>query len=888
VDGIATTPNPSLVKALLINGADDTGEGGPIPNEEQGWGRINLNNILNPLVPAIYVDEEILLQPASNDVECDMEPIDTTQPMRISLIWTDVRGNNGSGIAGNPALMNALGLEVTQGTDTWFGNNFAGGWSQTGGVQDAIQNANPGDIVNNVQNVFIQNPNTTAGPYHLRISPENIVGDCLNPTNPTVNPANLQQDFALVIQNARLVNTEPMDVMLAIDRTGSMWGTPIALAKAAAIQFVDLLPTDNNHMAGLVSYATPCLEPYAPPCDPDASIVGKATVDVDLVAVTDALKTALTSSPAGPITGITAGGCTSIGAGLKMSSERIIELGAPLHRKVIILLTDGMENRSPCVADMLPLLRKEYRVHVIAYGTSINEGIVNDISSGTHGELLHTSTETELATFYHELLALETGAEVVGSDAGSFDSGEGASDADAGAADAGSNEANTQYKRFPLVKSDSKATFIVGWKKPAVSLDVNLETPNGITITPNDANNSPSMSYVERDTHVIYTLHQTGTLAQDWEGEWSVKINRASDSAPDAETYTASLLVRSSLRLKLVWDKLKYYTKDLILLNAQVIDSLHVLTNGVRMTVQSAVPQTGYGSMLTRAPHISLLRPSEDAVQGHLSSLEQLTQEEWKSVYITNIERAKTTFEMVYDDNPVKAVKSIFATPHIAKLKKRFRPVKDGIYTYKIKVEGTTASGAPFTRTRTVSKYIKSKPDAVQSKIEFLPIKPQQPKLLQVSFTPRDLYRNIVGPGYAETIEVMVDKGTLKGKPKDQSDGSYVIEIEATDKPEDMSISLMLDDVSIPVCMPFAVPTITPSLPIHGGRLEGKVEQLRFDENGNFLGFTLRTLTRTVDYISLSSRLADILAESLEKNLMVIISQDDSTGIINDVYLKGP
>jgi len=861
VDAIEYTPSPALVKAMLINGAVDTGEGGPIPNEEQGWGRINLNNVFNPVMPAIYVNQNILLQPGSADIEFDLEPIDTTQPMRITLVWTDVPGADPSGTAGNPALVNALGLELTQGGNTWFGNNFAGGWSQTGGAQDDIQTANPGDIVNNVQNIFIQNP---TGVYHARISPESIVGDCLDPTTPYDIPADFRQDFALVIQNARLTTTEPLDVMLCIDRTGSMMGDRIAAAIASGQEFFDLIPTGASHRAGLVSYAVPCHLPY------DTALDDKVTVDVDMDAVTDTLKT----TAQGLIRAMTASGCTSIGAGLTKSMQRIVDNGEPLHRKVIVLLSDGKENRPPYVSEILPRLRKEHRVHAVGLGGSINAALMQQIADDTHGQFLHTLDSDEVTPLYRELFALETDEEVVGHESGDFAAGE-------------EDETGTQMKRFPIVNSDSKATFIVGWKNPDVSLDVDLVTPKGETITPTKAQSSQNMSYLKRDTHVIYTL-QRPARATDWEGEWSVKVRRASDSVAAAETYTASALVRTSLRLKLLWDKVKYFTKDCVRIKAQIIDNQYVLKDGVKMAMRTTTPLKGYGTTLASVAKKAPLRPAEDAVEGAFAALEQLSEKDWRALYAESEEFAETSFKIISEDASERLGKPIFTTPRVAKLSKLFRPLKDGVYTYRIKVEGRTASGARYTRVRTVSKYIGAKVDAKISTVVLKPVKPQQPRVMRLTFTPKDLHGNLVGPGYAAAIKVDVKKGALRGSLEDRLDGRYSMEIEAAERPEDMAVTVSIADVSIPVSVPVAVPPVVPTLPVPTAKPEGKVEQLRFDQKGNFQGFSLKILGGSIDFPSIYSRLAEVLAEALEKDLTVAITQDESTGEVTEVWFKTP
>src|SRR5262249_43548598 len=59
------TPSPALVKAALINSAvdmDDSVETGPVPNMDEGWGRIYLPNLILSSGPGRFFDQEALLQ----------------------------------------------------------------------------------------------------------------------------------------------------------------------------------------------------------------------------------------------------------------------------------------------------------------------------------------------------------------------------------------------------------------------------------------------------------------------------------------------------------------------------------------------------------------------------------------------------------------------------------------------------------------------------------------------------------------------------------------------------------------------------------------------------------------------------------------------------------
>ena len=63
------------------------------------------------------------------------------------------------------------------------------------------------------------------------------------------------QDFALVIDNAEIESDTPIDVSLAIDRSGSMVSSGyVDVTRTAAKGFIDLLQIDDG--VGVTSFAT--------------------------------------------------------------------------------------------------------------------------------------------------------------------------------------------------------------------------------------------------------------------------------------------------------------------------------------------------------------------------------------------------------------------------------------------------------------------------------------------------------------------------------------------------------------------------------------------------------------------------------------------------------
>ncbi len=158
-------PTGALLKAILIHGAVPMAgqynppEVGAVPDNNQGWGRVNLKNSLFPDHPVNWKFED---NPADTIVTSDyrdlsLRVVDSTVPLRATLVWTDYP----SGLQTGGGLVNVLRLSIISPDGT------------------ILQGAPPN---NNVQQVVINNPQP--GDYKVRVDAINITME--------------GQDFALV------------------------------------------------------------------------------------------------------------------------------------------------------------------------------------------------------------------------------------------------------------------------------------------------------------------------------------------------------------------------------------------------------------------------------------------------------------------------------------------------------------------------------------------------------------------------------------------------------------------------------------------------------------------------------------------------------------------
>ncbi len=163
-------PSAALIKAVLIHGAVPMKgqyvppEVGTVPNNDEGWGRINLEQSLFPPTPS-----KIEFRDSAEDAvghrdqrNYTFNVVNNSVPFRTTLVWTDYPSTPASG-----GLVNQLSLSVTapDGTTT----------------QGGPTNNNVQQVVFNVSQL---------GTYTVRVTGLNI---------PTESTDNMKQDFALVL-----------------------------------------------------------------------------------------------------------------------------------------------------------------------------------------------------------------------------------------------------------------------------------------------------------------------------------------------------------------------------------------------------------------------------------------------------------------------------------------------------------------------------------------------------------------------------------------------------------------------------------------------------------------------------------------------------------------
>ena len=134
-------PRSDLIRALLVNGADDIGVP-DVPNPSEGWGQLNISNSLFPrsngVNQSVFYDQERQLMPGHSFIYTF--EVSGGSGIDVTLAWNDLEGS-ASADQNASRLVNNLDLVVTSPTgEVYNGNNFANGISQAAGANDQLNN----------------------------------------------------------------------------------------------------------------------------------------------------------------------------------------------------------------------------------------------------------------------------------------------------------------------------------------------------------------------------------------------------------------------------------------------------------------------------------------------------------------------------------------------------------------------------------------------------------------------------------------------------------------------------------------------------------------------------------------------------------------------------
>jgi hypothetical protein len=644
----------SLIATLLE--ARDNQPLAHIPNNDQGWGRLSLKNILlqspaSDRGPGIYSDQRHAFTGDNQYLLIKVAPADPTRPLRITLAYTDAVGVVGS--TSNSTRMNDLDLEVREVNTNrlYTGNVFLNGFSTTGGLPDSL---------NNVECVYIRNP---AGVYEVRV----IAAFLLGSANPAITTD--WQDFALVIDNADVPDAAPVSVATVLDRSGSMdFFGYIDITRICTRQAIDLMGIGDR--VGLVSFG-------------DAARVEfpAAAATVEEITQQSVKDTAMNA-----VTAVMFGGCTAMGDGIASAASLLAAAPTP---RAIVLFSDGYDNRGctaagsgiPTALQAAQALPADIRLFSCAMGPASDQALLESLATETLGRYYFMPAIDELFEVYNYIRGQVSGTSIVVNEQGQASTSSVPAFVDAAA----------RAATFTVAWADAGLRAVLGEPQKPYEVAVRLVDPRG-KVVPAHA------SFVRRhiaDTFVVFRIEEPAP------GRWHLQVKTMEQTHV---TYTAGVFVDSPLRLVLGTYPRRIKAGDVVQIGAVMLDDVTPFASG-RASLTVSAPNLGLKEEIRRWRHeLNRIEPpavAGDTLPADVARLAVLsTRLKQGEIFARGSTATRLRTDQFPWDKALPRRKAAVAIGRKAPtLVGAFQPTHPGSYNFTVTVSGATPSGVRFVRT---------------------------------------------------------------------------------------------------------------------------------------------------------------------------------------------
>jgi hypothetical protein len=533
------------------------------------------------------------------------------------------------------------------------------------------------------------------------------------------------------------------DVMLAVDRSGSMSSddgtgrTKIEGARDAVSLFVQLVKADTGNRVGLVSFSTSASSP----------------VDFSIAPVTDPNKNTLVGGPpfSGGIVGaLTPGGATSIGDGLAKARDQFPSPGA--NPRAILLLTDGLQNTSPMIAEVDSSLGG-ITVHAIGLGSesNLNGDLLTQLTAAHGGLYTRASSGLSLEKFFSSAFGniFENGV--------LFDP----------QFHLPANVSPGAPVPFPIF-GEEEITAIAGWSRNDTSLLLQVTTPEGNTIT----GGSPGVVSASGRTWTF--LRFKLPFGGERNGTWKVNVFRPGGGGefppPTPELdYFVNVIPTGGPRISRLPLKGPLYTGDRFnpLVIVRYDDGSWPEEMRVSLTVTR--PAASVGTLLSKSGLGAPGSVGADVLGAREATLQAIERSTGKPI----VEYTDTTFDLSDDTRDSGGVFERSGT--FGKDLNDFLNV-EGNYTFDAKASYGPA-GSPGAREVLWAAHVEVGIDATATTVTTTPLGTGS-GCVRMTFTPKDRYGNMLGPGKGDTLTLVPQPGsTISGPISDLGNGSYQVDV---------------------------------------------------------------------------------------------------------------
>lgn len=538
-------------------------------------------------------------------------------------------------------------------------------------------------------------------------------------------------------------STIKRDVMLVIDRSGSMAmdaGTgrsKMDEARDAASLFVQLIRLNAGDQIGLASFST------------------GPTLDEGLGLVDGGKKNVLIGGPpfgAGKVGALIPDGLTSIGGGLQKANGEFPAAGPGVNKKTILLLTDGLQNTPPMVADVNPSLAGA-DISIIGLGTESSlDGLLLDRLAQQHnGMYTRAGSGLQLKKFF--VLAFGNIFE-----AGTLSDPE---------YDLPGTE---KQKSIPFrVCGEDVITAVLGWDRADVSLMIELHTPSGTVIN----NGTPGVESSSGRSWMF--LRVPLPIAGERSGTWQAVVFRPSEGefpAPAIDVrFFVNVVVRGGPTLVRLSSDRRYYTGD-------PFNPLVTLRNANRSTPRGATvkltvtgPALSLGNLLSGTKLDPSVVKNGDVIPARQATLQRVEKDSGRPAVTYSTQTVDLFDDGEHDDGALEP-DGIFGDVFPDLLK------TEGTYTFH--AVATYGDTCVSTRETIWSLHVDVGVDPGKSGVDVNLDAPGTGGTSTgvVVLTPKDVYGNNLGPGRGDAIVVTGAPGTVVTGPViDNGDGTYTVPI---------------------------------------------------------------------------------------------------------------
>jgi hypothetical protein len=471
------------------------------------------------------------------------------------------------------------------------------------------------------------------------------------------------------------------------------------------------------------------------------------------------------------INALTPGGSTSIGAGLNAAMTQWT--GDPDNDLAILVVTDGKQNTAPLlqtapsgflslppVGGLPAELRQRFiPIQSVGFNTpgAVDGALLTNMALETSGvSYIGIDAATMFDTLAMTLIAILKG-----------------NTASMALRHHDTFSAAAPPQPVPVDASVERATFSVQWAPPAVNrFDLEVLRPDGSVAQPDSASKTPQASL------------QSFNMNRGDIGTWRVRVKQATNlvAATRPIPYTLHVyFMERHLDFTVSLDPPRPATGDTVTIRAQVAYEgrpLNKLPAGaIKVRVQR--PAEGLGTILRKMPLRDGAAPSGDTQNAYQSKVSQLPKGVLSRVMPADVE----TITLVGGKNGVYT--GTFTGTSVP-----------GQYGFETLLDWTDTRTGRLRREERLETDVKVRPDPAATQIV---TSGNVQGVVTVSVTPRDRFRNFLGPGYAPVIRAkLIGNGRLDPTPVDREQtGTYVFTIRGVPAGETPRLEISVDGVPL-------------------------------------------------------------------------------------------